>query len=233
MTRFNRITTSLMLFPATFALAFASPAAASSVDDVEAAMGDVVDPSHPLDFNCSGVIDLYDWLIAGRVTQIHSTPGFNPTVAVEMSFGDTLADLGENFPFHADLNGDCSIGVPDRSVPTPNPSAQGGSSQPSILEIYKQDLGGSSETFAVGYKSPADLNCDGKVGVPDLKYVAQVHAAENSPHFDKMTAVVNALANKQYTPRKAFYYAPADVTGDCTVGIPDWSGAASDSEVFQ
>jgi hypothetical protein len=213
MTRFTSIVSTLALVPTSLALA--SPALASTVEDIEANFGLTAAETQHYDLNCDGVIGVPDSRIAGRVTQIHSSPDFNPVQAVNDNFGATREDLGRKFPYEADLNGDCSIGVPDLAMGDDTLSALGQAQTQDLFAVLASHWGTEGE-------SPVDFNCDGKVGVEDWDLAGKMISAYHAPHFDPVTAATLAYGTQVGDEG----YHPAADDGDCVIGVQDLANAA-------
>lgn len=221
MTRFTSILSTLALVPTTLALA--TPALASTVQDVMAKFGQSAAGNERFDLNCDGVIGIPDLVIADAVVRTHSSPGFNHETAVRNNFGATLAELGSDFPHEADLNGDCAVGVPDLEDSEATLSALGQSQAQDLLQLLKDDWGTRGD-------SPVDLNCDGVVGVPDLELVYHMIGAQHAPHFDTVVAIGRAYGTSAGNEK---YHPAADTNGDCTIGVPDLINAYNDLAVDQ
>jgi hypothetical protein len=220
MTRFTSIVSTLALVPTTLALA--SPALASTVEDVKANFGFASAETTHYDLNCDGMVGIPDFQIAGYVTQIHSSPGFNPVQAVRDNFGATRRSHGENFPYEADLNGDCKVGLDDFAMGDGTLSALGAAQTQDLLAVLASHWGTEGD-------SPADLNCDGKVGIGDLELVGQMISAEHAPHYDPLTAVTMAFGTQAGDEA----YHPAADDGDCVIGVQDLANAAGAGAVDQ
>jgi hypothetical protein len=218
MTRFTSILSALALVPTTLALA--APALASTLEDVDANQGRIVDPSERIDLNCDGVVNHVDLRIVRQVTTIHSAPGFAPHQAVRDNLGASIANMGRRkFPYHADLNGDCSVGVADLLDDPSTQSALGEAQTQNLLEV----LGATWGTYG---ESDLDLNCDGKVGMGDWWLVNQVVNAENSPHYDPLEAADQAAGSRV---GDANYHPAADLDGDCVIGVTDLMAIGSEA----
>ena len=219
MSRFTSILSTLALVPTSLALA--TPALASTVSDVVANFGAEVDPKVSYDLNCDGKVGIPDLRIANRVTTAHSHPDFNPIKAVTDidNFGADLADLGKAFPYEADLNGDCKVGLPDLATVQAPSSVVGAEEELiNILQVMADDWGTTGD-------SPADLNCDGVVGLPDVHLVVKMANARRATHFDRMTAVKKGWGSE---PGDANYHPAAD-DGDCIIGMPDLLDASAEA----
>jgi hypothetical protein len=202
--------TSLLLVPATCTLALASPAVAGIREDVRDVYGTRVDPMDYRDLNCDGSIGVSDWAIANQLVRIHSAPDFNPFKAVDDNFGATVEEMGHDFPFEADLNGDCVVDDTDVPAPVKSASAVGGTGTGDFLQVLSEDWGTEGD-------SPADLNCDGAVGVPDFLYVGQVINAQYATYFDQWTAARAGYGSQVGDEN----YHPAVDNGDCVIGMAD------------
>jgi hypothetical protein len=220
MTRFTSIVSTLALVPTSLVLA--SPALASTVEDVKANFGLTTAETERYDLNCDGVIGVPDVRIAGNVTQIHSSPDFNPVQAVRDNFGDTREDLGRAFPHEADLNGDCTIGVPDLNMGDDTLSALGQAQTQDLFAVLASHWGTEGD-------SPVDFNCDGKVGVADWELVGQMVSAQHAPHYDPLTAATMAFGTQVGDEG----YHPAADDGDCKIGVQDLANAAGEGAVDQ
>ena len=220
MTRFTSIVSTLALVPTSLALA--SPALASTVEDVKANFGLASAETERYDLNCDGVVGTPDLRIAGNVTQIHSSPDFSPLQAVRDNFGASRRSHGSNFPYEADLNGDCKVGVADYGMGSDTLSALGQAQTQDLFAVLASHWGTEGD-------SPVDFNCDGKVGIGDWELVGQMVAAEHAPHYDPVTAATLAFGTSVGDEA----YHPAADDGDCQIGVQDLANAASGGVVDQ
>lgn len=218
MTRFHSIVSSLILVPATYTLALASPAVAGIREDVREAWGTTnVDPIDYRDLNCDGGIGIQDWIIASRLVQIHSAPDFSPVKAVNDNFGAECEESGcaEDYPFEADSNGDCVVNSDDVPAAVQSTSAGGGTGSVDLKDVLIEDWGTSGD-------SPADLNCDDYVGVADYLYVGQVINAQHATHYNQWTALRAAWGSEVGEEN---YHPAVDFDGNCWIGMSDFTQA--------
>jgi hypothetical protein len=220
MTRFTSIVSTLALVPTSLALA--SPALASTVEDVNANFGFASAETQRYDLNCDGMVGTPDLQIAGYVTQIHSSPDFSPLQAVRDNWGATRRSHGSNFPYEADLNGDCKVGVPDLAMGDDTLSALGQAQTQDLFAVLASHWGTEGD-------SPVDFNCDGKVGIGDWALVGQMVSAEHAPHYDPVTAATMAFGTSVGDEG----YHPAADDGDCVIGVEDLANAAGGGVVDQ
>lgn len=156
MTRFTSIVSTLALVPTSLALA--SPALASTVEDVKANFGLASAVTEHYDLNCDGVVGTPDVRIAGNVTQIHSSPGFSPLHSHWGTVGESPVDF----------NCDGKVGIGDWELVGQMVSAE---HAPHYDAVTAATMAFGTQAGDEGYHPAAD-DGDCQIGVQDLANAA-------------------------------------------------------------